>query len=314
MCFLSTGWVCSADHTARYSVPLPNSASSAAGQPRQPAARVNCQAFSNLSCRSQQPPPRPPATALVRWPPLPLTLCAAPACSALGFPPARPACQQCSAADFDDRVLHLLSTVPPADGVGCLSKLESALRIPGSVRSPSAYLAGVVKRVAGHPGGGAPAGGGPQHGPPAGAGGLPQLAPSAAQALEGLYASGRLRPGELEGRSLAQVAAMPPGVQAFVMHTFADRNLAGVRNIQGGWEGRALSVRVGGSCSQSHKWRRRRQQQPATATESACLGLCLPGPPHTGCPQCVRSHGSNGDATTRGACKERASCCQLLAF
>ncbi|KAL4853841.1 hypothetical protein ACK3TF_005216 [Chlorella vulgaris] len=164
----------------------------------------------------------------------------------------------CMPDDFDDRVLNLLSKVAAGDAEECLSKLESALRIPGSVRNPSAYLAGVVKRVSGPggPGGGNYAGsgggsyagggggsyaGGGGGGPPRGSlmagqgaaphGSSPQLAPAAARELEGLYADGRLRPGDIEGRNLASLAALAPEAQLFVMRSFADRNLAGIRNM-----------------------------------------------------------------------------------
>lgn len=162
--------------------------------------------------------------------------------------------------DFDDRVLNLLSKVAAGDAEECLSKLESALRIPGSVRNPSAYLAGVVKRVSGPggPGGGNYAGGGGGSyaggggssyagggggGPPRGSlmagqgaapqGSTPQLAPAAARELEGLCADGRLRPADIEGRNLASLAALAPEAQLFVMRSFADRNLAGIRNMAG---------------------------------------------------------------------------------
>ena len=91
-------WVTATHHrAARYSVQLTSFASSAGGQLRQPASRVNSQALSNVS-RAQHPPPRPPPAAPARRPPpSPLTLCAAPACSALlcsalGCPPICPPC------------------------------------------------------------------------------------------------------------------------------------------------------------------------------------------------------------------------------
>jgi hypothetical protein len=135
-------------------------------------------------------------------------------------------------SDFDDRVLSLLTSLPAHDAEESVSKLESALRIPGSVRNPSAYLAGVIKRLSG-------AGSGPPGGPGGRAGELPppaapaQLAPAAGSVLEQLIAEGRMRPGDLEGRNLANVAALPPEMQLFIMRTFADRNLHGIRNMAG---------------------------------------------------------------------------------
>lgn len=150
-----------------------------------------------------------------------------------------PSAWQCMPSDFDDRVLSLLTSLPAHDAEESVSKLESALRIPGSVRNPSAYLAGVIKRLSG-------AGSGPPGGPGGRAGGLAppaasaQLAPAAGSVLEQLIAEGRMRPGDLEGRNLANVAALPPEMQLFIMRTFADRNLHGIRNMAGqrvGWGG-----------------------------------------------------------------------------
>ena len=158
-------------------------------------------------------------------------------------------------------MLGLLATIPPADQVDALSKLDSALRTQrADVRNVSAFLAGVVKRMAGGPlGGGGGGMGPPGRGPPGGmdargpppggmavpyghaappsaapqAAGEQQLAPAAAQVLDRLYAEGRLRRGDLDARSLASLAALQPEAQAFVMHTFADRNLTTVRNMSG---------------------------------------------------------------------------------
>lgn len=163
-------------------------------------------------------------------------------------------------------MLNLLSSIPPTEQVDALSKLDSALRTQrADVRNVSAFLAGVVKRMAG-PGGGGGMGahGGSGMGPPgrgpagggglggAGGGGPPyahhsgpppagpqgsaadsQLAPAAAQVLDRLYAEGRLRRGDLDSRSMANLAALQPEAQAFVMHSFADRNLSTVRNMSG---------------------------------------------------------------------------------
>lgn len=167
--------------------------------------------------------------------------------------PPPPTCQQhCSPDELDDRVLTLLSSLPPSEQVESLVKLDSALRTQrADVRNVSAFLAGVVKRMTGShagvgvgppargpPGGGR--GGGPYgHAtgppPPAGPPGTAeaQLAPAAAQVLDRLYAEGRLRRGDLDSRSLASLAALQPEAQAFVMHTFADRNLSTVRNMSG---------------------------------------------------------------------------------
>ncbi len=168
--------------------------------------------------------------------------------------------QHCSPDELDDRVLNLLSSIPAAEQVDALAKLDSALRTQrADVRNVSAFLAGVIKRMSGSHGGGmGPHGGGgmgpPGHGPPGGGGGggggpyghhsgpppaapqgatEAQLAPAAAQVLDRLYAEGRLRRGDLDSRSLGSLAALQPEAQAFVMHTFADRNLSTVRNMSG---------------------------------------------------------------------------------
>lgn len=164
-------------------------------------------------------------------------------------PPTRQ--QHCSPDELDDRVLNLLSSLPPSEQVESLVKLDSALRTQrADVRNVSAFLAGVVKRMTGSAGGGVgppargPPGGGRGGGPYGHAAGPPppgghagpaeaQLAPAAAQVLDRLYAEGRLRRGDLDSRSLASLAALQPEAQAFVMHTFADRNLSTVRNMSG---------------------------------------------------------------------------------
>jgi hypothetical protein len=140
--------------------------------------------------------------------------------------------------DFDDRVLNLLSSISAQDATDCLNKLESALRIPNSVRNPSAYLAGVIKRVTGataggHGGGHSGGGSAVPASAPTHASTAQQLAPDAARVLEQLHAEGRVRPGELEGRNMGTMASLPPEVQLFAMRTFADRNLTGIRNMAG---------------------------------------------------------------------------------
>jgi hypothetical protein len=107
--------------------------------------------------------------------------------------------------------------------VEALRKLETAVQT-SSVRNASAYLAGVIRRLAQLP-----------TGPGAGLGGgyeadLP-LVPRAHAALEALHAGGLLERGALDAKSLRSLAGKPAEVQVAVMETFRDRNLHGIRNM-----------------------------------------------------------------------------------
>lgn len=224
-------------------------------------------------------------------------------------PPLEP--QHCSPDELDDRVVGLLLTLPPQDQIECLGKLDSALRTQRpDIRSVSAFLAGVIKRnpPSGSAGGGSYGGGGGGYG--GGGGGwreerappervLPELAPGAAQVLDSLTAQGILRPGDLDGRSLAAVAAMPPDWQAFVLGSFAEKNFGGVRNMAGqgvrwgsgaglaaphsallwlvclciwGCVGAGSSKRAGHQCVARHA-RTQAGQQVGTGSGGVCIGI-----------------------------------------
>jgi hypothetical protein len=152
---------------------------------------------------------------------------------------------------LDERIVSSLRGLPPPDAADAVAQLEGAARA-GPIRNASAYLAGVIRRVASlPPGAGAAAAPGPfvggppfgGRGPPPAAfgggpgggfgapGGEPPLAPQAAAVLDHLNASGAVRPGDLDARSLRALAGRPPEVQALVLSSFADRNLRGIRNM-----------------------------------------------------------------------------------
>lgn len=126
---------------------------------------------------------------------------------------------QCKQGEIDSRVVASLSNLPPSDAIECLDKLEKAAQT-SEIRNLSAYLAGVVKRVSTSTGGG---GGSPPTG----------LAPAAQHELQALYASGRVRPNELNEKTLRTLGQEPADVQALVLRSFGERNLNGIRNMAG---------------------------------------------------------------------------------
>jgi hypothetical protein len=116
----------------------------------------------------------------------------------------------------------------PSDAVDSLSKLESAARA-SSVRKTSAYLAGVIRRVAQAPQGRSTTG-------------ADELFPPAKAVLDRLISGGALRKGELDYKSLQVLAGKPPEMQLLVMETFRDRNLYGIRNMAGQTYSRATNA------------------------------------------------------------------------
>jgi hypothetical protein len=108
-------------------------------------------------------------------------------------------------------VLASLAGLPSADAIDALNKLRAAART-STVRNPSAYLAGVLRRLVPPLGGEADAG-------------EALLTPSAQDILDDLYQQGLVRRGDLDGRSLRLLAGRPTDVQTLVMQTFRDRNL-----------------------------------------------------------------------------------------
>ena len=118
---------------------------------------------------------------------------------------------------FDDKVLHQIRNLPPNEAMEILDKLNKSVRT-SNVRNLSAYLAGVIRRSATAFG---------EYGS------IEDLVPEARDVLEELYQRGFVIRGELDGKSLYQLAKKSPEIQVLVMDTFADRNLRGIRNMAG---------------------------------------------------------------------------------
>ena len=132
-------------------------------------------------------------------------------------------------------MISSLSNLSPSDAIDCLNKLDRASKT-SEIRNPAAYLAGVVKRLStSHGGGGGGGGGFRDGGGRRDLGASPSaLAPAAQRELEALYASGRVRPEDLNERTLQALGReQPPEVQALVLRSFGDRNLNGIRNMAG---------------------------------------------------------------------------------
>ena len=129
-----------------------------------------------------------------------------------------PCVYQCTPDDLDDRVIQQLRNLAPADAADAVEKLIRSAKA-GTVRNISAYLAGVIRRVAQTP---------------AGMGGsVDDLHPKAASILEYLYSVGAVKRGELDSRPLRNLSMKQPELQVLILETFRDRNLNGIRNMAG---------------------------------------------------------------------------------
>lgn len=114
-------------------------------------------------------------------------------------------------------MVQQLRLLAPVDAVDAIDKLQRAAK-DGTVRNISAYLAGVIRRIAQLP---------------AGASGPEELVPPAAAILEQLYKVGALKRGDLDHKPLRTLAGKSPELQVLIMQTFRDRNLHGIRNMAG---------------------------------------------------------------------------------
>lgn len=119
--------------------------------------------------------------------------------------------------DIDHNITDQLKKLSPEDAVDALSKVENALRT-SQVRNIPAYLAGVIKRVKQTPRDPAEIA-------------AARLVPPAQAILDNLYAKNLIAQGDLDLRSLQNLANKSPDMQLLVMDTFKDRNLHGIRNM-----------------------------------------------------------------------------------
>ena len=122
---------------------------------------------------------------------------------------------------LDDKVLEQLRGVPKSISTEIMKQLDHSVRT-SKVRKISAYLSSMIRRSQED-----------KHDPKLGAGTFQDLAPVSRSILAEMTGGpgGILREGDLDGKVLGLLASKSPELQAYILKSFAKKNLGDVRNM-----------------------------------------------------------------------------------